>query len=84
MTYSSRFSKHYKKLEHSEKDLIKKKLLILIKDPRHPSLRTKKIKGSIGLFESRINMDIRLLWYYEGEQILVILDVGHHDLLDRY
>ncbi|XFA98598.1 hypothetical protein ACAG96_06955 [Candidatus Izemoplasma sp. B36] len=40
------------------------KLEIFIEDHKHPSLRTKKIKGSDILFESSINMSIRVIWIY--------------------
>lgn len=45
ITYTKRFSKHYLNLNNKEKELFKEKLDTFIKNPRHPSLRTKKIKA---------------------------------------
>ena len=50
----------------------------------HPSLRTKRIQGSSYLFECSVNMDIRIIWHYEGDEIILLLDIGHHGILDRY
>jgi mRNA-degrading endonuclease YafQ of YafQ-DinJ toxin-antitoxin module len=50
----------------------------------HPSLRNKKIKGHKDLYESSLNMDIRIIWYYENQIIIVLIDIGHHDILKRY
>jgi len=29
-------------------------------------------------------MDIRIIWYYEGDKLIILVDVGHHDILDQY
>jgi mRNA-degrading endonuclease YafQ of YafQ-DinJ toxin-antitoxin module len=50
----------------------------------HPSLRTKKIKGTDGLFECSVNMDIRIIWTYYDDEIIILLDVGLHDILQKY
>lgn len=81
ITYTERFKKHYKKLHPNEKKQIKNKIEILTKDP---SLRTKRIQGIKDLFECSANMDIRIIWYYEKDQIIILADVGHHDILDRF
>ncbi len=28
-------------------------------------------------------MDVRIIWYYEGDQLIMLLDVGHHDILNK-
>jgi mRNA interferase RelE/StbE len=56
---------------------------VLAKNPWHPSLRTKRIKGS-SEFEVSVNMDIRMAIKFSGDTIILLLDVDHHDkLLDR-
>lgn len=57
---------------------------MLSENPLHPSLRTKRIRGTDDLFECSVNMDIRIIWYYEGPRLIMLLDVGRHDILDRY
>jgi mRNA-degrading endonuclease YafQ of YafQ-DinJ toxin-antitoxin module len=81
--FSSRFKKSFSKLHEQEKKTFYKKLSIFIKDHRHPSLRTKKIRGSKILFESSINMSIRVIWTYENETLILLLDIGHHDILNK-
>ena len=84
ITYSDRFKKSYKKLTVREQKLVQDKVMILSENPMHPSLRVKRIKGTADLFECSINMDIRVIWYYEGDEIILLLDVGHHDILNKF
>ena len=81
--FSSRFKKSFSKLEDLEKKVFYRKLSIFIENHKHPSLRTKKIKGSENLFESSINMSIRVIWTYQDENLILMLDIGHHDILKR-
>jgi len=80
-TFTNRFQKHFKDLTTQEKSQIKKKMELLANDPLHPSLRTKQIKGTNGLYECSVNMDIRIIWYYEGHNMIILVDIGHHDIL---
>jgi addiction module RelE/StbE family toxin len=84
ITYTKRFKKNYKKFSKQDKDLIKNKIKTLSKDIMHPSLRTKKIKGTDGLFECSVNISIRIIWSYYDNEIIILLDVGHHDILKKY
>lgn len=65
-TFTRRFQKHFKSLNDQEKKQLKNKLELLSENPMHPSLRTKRIQGANDLFECSVNMDIRIIWYYEG------------------
>ena len=84
ITYTERFLKRFKDLSAQEKKQLKNKLSLLAENPLHPSLRTKRIQGTSDLFECSVNMDIRIIWYYEGDQLIILLDVGHHDILKQY
>ena len=84
LKYTRRFEKHFIKLSDKEKKQVKNKLELLVKDPTYPSLRVKRIKGTKDLFECSVNMDIRIIWYYEGDTIIWLVDVGHHNILGRY
>ena len=81
---ANHFLKSYKKLTAQLQKQIDNKLILLAKNPNHPSLRTKRIQGTERLYESSVNMDVRLIWYYEGDILIIILDVGHHDILKRF
>ena len=78
------FTKSYKKLSSHLQKQIDNKLLLLAENPSHPSLRTKRIQGTQRLFESSVNMDVRLIWYYEDDHLVILLDVGHHDILKQF
>lgn len=49
-----------------------------------PSLRVKRIQGTTDLFEFSVNMYIRVIWFYEGESLVALVDIGHHDVLKNY
>jgi mRNA-degrading endonuclease YafQ of YafQ-DinJ toxin-antitoxin module len=76
--FSERFKKDYKLFPEDIKKTIISKLKVLSQNPYHPSLRTKKIKGKEDIFESSINMSIRMTWcYYEGK--ILLRAIGEHD-----
>lgn len=29
-------------------------------------------------------MDVRVIWEYEGDTLILLLDIGHHDILDQF
>ena len=84
LTFTERFQKHYKQLTAQEKKQLQRKLLLLAENPMHPSLRTKRIQGTADLFECSVNMDIRIIWFYEGDKLIILVDVGHHDILKQF
>jgi mRNA-degrading endonuclease RelE of RelBE toxin-antitoxin system len=81
--FSTRFKKSFSKLQDQEKKLFYNKLSLFIENHRHPSLRTKKNKGSEILFESSINMSIRVIWTYKNENLILMIDIGHHDIINE-
>ena len=81
---TGRFQKHYKALTNKEQKQVNQKLRLLAENPMHPSLRTKRVQGTHDLFECSVNMDVRILWHYEGNIMIILLDVGHHDILRNY
>ena len=81
ITYSDRFVKHYKRLSPQEQEQFKQKLTLFVSNPYHPSLRVKRIQGTNDLFELSVNMDIRVICYYEGVDLVALVDIGHHDIL---
>jgi len=81
LEYSKAFMKGLKKLSAIEQRATAEKLEILIENPLHPSLRTKKVQRLKDVYESSINMDIRVLWMHKGNRIILLLTIGHHDIL---
>ena len=76
--YTERFNKFYKRLSEVEKKTLQKKLVLMMKNPYHPSLITKKVQGTDIIFECSITMAIRMTWQYDGDSI-VLRVVGDHD-----
>jgi len=76
--FSDLFLESVERLSDDVKKTLKKKLDIMADNPRHPSLRTKKIKGHEDIFEASINMDIRMTWEYFKDGIL-LRNIGEHD-----
>ena len=29
-------------------------------------------------------MDVRIIWYYDGDKLIALVDVGHHDILKQF
>ena len=83
IVFTKPFEKSLKKLTISEQKQVAIKLKILQTNPFYPSLITKKIKGFQELFECSVNMDIRIIWRYEGDDIIITLDIGHHSIVDK-
>lgn len=81
--FSSQFRKSFTRLQNNERRIFYEKLSLFIENHQHPSLRTKKIKGSEILYESSINMSIRVIWTYKNDDLILMLDIGHHDILKR-
>ena len=78
---SKAFEKSIGRLSGKEQQAIAGKLKILAENPHHPSLRTKKVQRLKDVFESSVNMDIRILWMYKGDRIILLIDTGHHDII---
>lgn len=76
--YSELFAAKVNQLSLESKKTLKKKLELLIDNPRHPSLRTKKIRGQNNIFEASITIDIRMTWQYIDDGIL-LRNIGEHD-----
>ena len=84
ITFTKRFVKNMKRLSAAERTQLKKKLELLMQDPLYPSLRTKRIQGTTDLFKFSVNMDVRVIWQYDGDTIILLLDIGHHDILNQF
>jgi len=75
------FKNQFKKLPQSIKEQTKKQLGILLENPKHPSLRVKKIKGQTeDIFEARISRSYRFTFKIDGEYY-ILRKIGTHDIL---
>ena len=56
-----------------------KAIRLLAEDPRHPSLRSKLIKGAPGVYEARVDRNYRMTYERLPGDILRLRVVGKHD-----
>jgi mRNA-degrading endonuclease RelE of RelBE toxin-antitoxin system len=82
--FSDDFENELRKLSSVDVNRVLKKIKMMEINPFYPSLRTTKMEGRSGYYESSVNMDIRLVWKYKDGKIVVMIDVGHHDILRKY
>ena len=85
--YTKKFKKKYSKLSSSKKRMLKKQLEHLIKDQFYPSLKTKKnhiLSKEYGkkVYESRVDREYRFAWVYDGQNIILLLTVGDHEIVE--
>ncbi|MGQ0569202.1 MAG: hypothetical protein ACT4P5_06670 [Armatimonadota bacterium] len=81
--YSSTFRKDYQDLPGEARTLAEKQLALLAENPRHPSLRVRKIRGtSWPRWEGRITRGYRFTFDWEGDSI-ILRRIGSHDIVDR-
>lgn len=76
---TKRFTKSLKRLDDQSRKAVKKAMMLLLENPHHPSLRTRKMEGHDSIFEASANMDIRITFHYEKPDVLVLRNCGHHD-----
>lgn len=77
--YSDYFIENVSKLSYEVRKILKEKLSLIYRNPRHPSLRVKKIQGQEDIFEASITMDIRMIWQYIKKDVILLRKIGRHD-----
>lgn len=76
--YTEYFIEKVSGLSPEIKKALRKKLSLMMENPRHPSLRAKKVKGIEGIFEASITMGIRMTWEYTEDGIM-LRNIDEHD-----
>jgi mRNA interferase RelE/StbE len=74
------FDEDYHALTESIKERADKQLALLIKNPHHPSLRLKKIKGHPTIWEGRVTGSYRFTFQIV-EDIYLLRRIGTHAIL---
>jgi len=85
---SDKFIKEIKKLITKKiltVEQVEKFLRLIADNPRHPSLRIKKIQGTVDIFEASVNMSVRVTFQYIKPDTIYIRNIGEHEMtLKRY
>ena len=76
------FRSDYKQLSRHIQEQVDKAILLLEQNPRHPSLRVKKIKGTQNVWEGRVTLAYRLTFNWEAD-FITLRRVGTHDILRK-
>ncbi len=76
---TTRFDQSLAALDPKSQKAVAKALRLLLNNPHHPSLRTRKMEGCSHVFEASANMDIRITFHYEKPDTIILRYCGHHD-----
>ena len=79
---TQRFEKDYRKLPSEIKNQFQKKLLLIVSNPNHPSLRHCKMAGCEDIFEFSVTMNYRATYQRVGD-VAYLRRIGTHDILSR-
>jgi len=76
-----RFRRDYKKLTLQSQKRINQALLQMERDLKHPSLETKKLKGTNFIWEARASKSLRITFNLKGK-LITLRTVGEHKILN--
>ena len=77
--YTDQFEKLSKKLPEAIKKKLKRQLLLLAQNTRHPSLRARKMVNRKNVWEARIDRQYRLTFRMDGDTI-ILTAIGTHEI----
>jgi len=77
-----RFRRDYQRLPKHIQKQTDKALALLEQNPLHPSLHTKRIKGTKHIWEARITIVYRFTFNWESD-LVTLRRVGTHDILTK-
>lgn len=75
--FTERADKDYSALTEPFRKAFGKQLALLMSNPRHPSLRAKKLEGPNDLWQARVNRSWRFYFKIDGDEYVVIGIVPH-------
>ena len=75
---TGRFKDAYRSLPDSLRKKADKAFRLLAENPRHPSLRLKKIEGTPGIWEARIDRGCRMTLETRADAF-ILRNIGKHD-----
>jgi len=76
------FDRDYARLPRRIQERADKQLALLVQDPRHPSLRIKKMEGWGDTWEGRITREYRFTFTIVSDTYH-LRRIGTHDILNR-
>lgn len=76
------FEQDYIRLPEQVQALMEKAIRLLGENPRHPSLRVRKMKGTEEIWEGRVTRSYRITFNLE-RNVIILRRVGTHDILKK-
>ena len=76
------FDRDYAELPEEVKERVDKQLALLLLNPRHPSLRLKRIRGTADIWEVRVSRGYRLTLQLAWDTYL-LRRMGPHDVIEQ-
>jgi mRNA-degrading endonuclease RelE of RelBE toxin-antitoxin system len=80
LLFTKPFIRDYRRLPQRLQKLADKQLELLLDNPRHPSLKTKKMQDPREIWEGRLTQSYRFTFQIQGDTY-VLRRIGTHDLL---
>ena len=74
------FEEDYDALPEKIQRLVDRKLALLLQNPRHPSLRIKKMNDPRDIWEGRVTQSYRFTFQIQGD-LYMLRRIGPHDIL---
>ncbi|NNN05473.1 MAG: cytotoxin [Elusimicrobia bacterium] len=74
-----KFRDLYRKLPSAVRRKALRQIHRLSKDQRHPSLQVKRIQGTAGIWEARVDIRYRMTFEIAGGDTIVLRVIGDHD-----
>ncbi len=74
------FDEDYAALPKQIRVLVRRKLKLFLQNPRHSSLRVKKMADPRDIWEGRITESYRFTFHWKGDTV-VFRRIGTHDIL---
>ena len=68
------------KFRDESQERVDKQLALLLTNPRHPSLRLKRVLGAADIWDVRVTRGYRMTLQLAGDTY-ILRRVGHHDVL---
>jgi len=80
--FSEKFKKGYKKLPKEIQERFNEKLTLFLNDMSHPSLRVKRLQGTMDRWEGSISESYRFTFEFQKDTVIFRV-IGTHDILIR-
>ena len=76
-SFTPRFARSYRKFSSSVQEKFDKQLAFLLNDLTHPSLHAKKFDEVTGIWQARVDRNVRF-YFLINKDIYILLDIKTH------